>query len=59
MNRLDGKRALITGGTSGLGLEAARQFLAEGARVVAIEGDAVANPPMPRQATNASGENFM
>src|SRR5215510_9080060 len=36
MKRLGGKRCLIVGGTSGIGLAAARRFLDEGARLAVI-----------------------
>lgn len=52
MNRLQGKRLLITGGTTGIGLESAKQFLAEGARVV-ITG---CNPDTLVQAQQELGE---
>ena len=55
MNRLNGKRALITGGTSGIGLETARQFLAEGARV-AVTGS---NPETLEKARQELGEGAL
>lgn len=55
MNRLKGKRALITGGTSGIGLETAREFLNEGARV-AITGK---NPKTLEAATKELGAGVL
>jgi len=53
MNRLQDKRALITGGTTGIGLETARHFLSEGARV-AITGT---NPVTLQAARKTLGDD--
>ncbi|MCT7664914.1 SDR family oxidoreductase [Shinella kummerowiae] len=55
MDRLKGKSALITGGTSGIGLETARQFLAEGARV-AVTGT---NPETLEAARKELGDGVL
>jgi NAD(P)-dependent dehydrogenase (short-subunit alcohol dehydrogenase family) len=51
MDRLNGKRALITGGTTGIGLATAKEFLAEGARVM-VTGT---NPKNLEEARNQLG----
>jgi NAD(P)-dependent dehydrogenase (short-subunit alcohol dehydrogenase family) len=55
VGRLHGKRALITGGTSGIGLETAKQFLAEGARV-AVTGS---NPKSIEAARRELGKDVL
>jgi NAD(P)-dependent dehydrogenase (short-subunit alcohol dehydrogenase family) len=55
MNRLQGKRALITGGTTGIGLETAKRFTEEGARVV-ITGT---NPKTLEAARKELGEDAL
>ena len=42
MNRFNNKTILVTGGSSGIGLAAARAFAAEGARVIITGRDAAA-----------------
>jgi NAD(P)-dependent dehydrogenase (short-subunit alcohol dehydrogenase family) len=53
MNRLQGKCALITGGTTGIGLETAKLFAAEGARL-AVTGT---NPKSLESAKEQLGSN--
>jgi NAD(P)-dependent dehydrogenase (short-subunit alcohol dehydrogenase family) len=55
MNRLQGKRALITGGTTGIGLETARLFVEEGARV-AVTGK---NPATLEAARKELGKDVL
>ena len=55
MGRLSGKRAVITGGTTGIGLATARLFVAEGARV-AITGQ---NAERLEEARRALGNDVL
>jgi len=55
MTKLAGKRALVTGGTTGLGLAVAERFMAEGAQVV-ITGR---NPELGRRAEQSLGTSAL
>jgi NAD(P)-dependent dehydrogenase (short-subunit alcohol dehydrogenase family) len=55
VDRLKGKRALITGGTTGIGLATAQEFMGEGARV-AITGT---NPETLVSARSALGKDVL
>jgi NAD(P)-dependent dehydrogenase (short-subunit alcohol dehydrogenase family) len=57
MERLDGKTALITGATSGIGLEASVQLAARGARVVMVGRDPAKGARMVEEVQRRSGSN--
>jgi meso-butanediol dehydrogenase/(S,S)-butanediol dehydrogenase/diacetyl reductase len=52
---LKGKRTVVTGGASGIGLATARRFLAEGAKVVVLDNDPQAVEKASRELPGLSG----
>lgn len=55
MRGLSGKRALVTGGASGIGAATVARFLAEGARVSILDRSAEAGEKMSREMPDLSG----
>ncbi len=53
--RLAGRRILVTGGASGIGLETTRRFLAEGAKVSVIDRNPVVLQALAEQLPEAAG----
>jgi NAD(P)-dependent dehydrogenase (short-subunit alcohol dehydrogenase family) len=58
MNRLEGKRALITGGASGIGAATAARFLKDGARVYLLDRDPEAGGRIQEELPALSGVVF-
>jgi len=58
LNRFEGKVAYITGGASGLGEKAAKEFAAEGAKVVIFDFDKENGIRVENEIKNAGGEVF-
>jgi NAD(P)-dependent dehydrogenase (short-subunit alcohol dehydrogenase family) len=58
MAMLEGKRALVTGGGSGIGRATAKRFGAEGARVCVADLDGAAAQSVAKEVAEAGGEAF-
>jgi NAD(P)-dependent dehydrogenase (short-subunit alcohol dehydrogenase family) len=59
MTRLDGKAAIVTGATAGIGEAIARRFVAEGARVVAVARRAEAGAQLVAQLGGGERAQFV